>query len=158
MFVYVFGVADVSREKSKLLEYGYSEEQGGKGWNNVASLLIKALHALGWLIRDRCIGNLSIVMDNCGGQNINKMVEKNYFKLAEFMFFVGGHTKNVCDRQLSALKICYHKANVPTMDMLHQVSNELDAVTFCTMSSHIFFDYDDTLNNCYKQFKSGPFK
>ena len=89
------GVADVSGEKSKLLAYGYSEDQGGKGGNNVASLLIKAIEDLGWLIRDRCGGRLSIVMDNCGGQNKNKMVlrlalylvEMKYFKQVEFIYF-----------------------------------------------------------------------
>ena len=163
LFVYVFGVADVSGEKSKLLAYGYSEDQGGKGGNNVASLLIKAIEDLGWLIRDRCGGRLSIVMDNCGGQNKNKMVlrlalylvEMKYFKQVEFIFFVRGHTKNVCDRLFNLLKIRYHKANVYTMDMLHEVCNSLDDVTFFTMSSNVFFYYDDMLNNFYKPFKSG---
>ena len=41
------------------------------------------------------------------------------------------------------------------MDMLHEVCNSLDDVTFFTMSSNVFFDYDDMLNNFYKPFKSG---
>lgn len=86
--IYVFGVADVSGKKSKLLVYGYFEDQGGKGRNNVASLLMKALQDHGWLIKDSCDGRLSIVLDSFGGQNKNKMVlrlalyliEMNYFK------------------------------------------------------------------------------
>ena len=41
------------------------------------------------------------------------------------------------------------------MDMLHEVCNSLDDVTFFTMSSNVFFYYDDMLNNFYKPFKSG---
>jgi hypothetical protein len=95
----------------------------------VASLLIKALEDLGWLIRDRCGGRLSIVMDDCGGQNKNKMVlrlavylvEMNYFKQVEF-FFARGHTKNVCDQLV------------------------------------MFFDYDDMLNNFTNHLKVEPLK
>ena len=43
LFIYVFGIADVSEEKAKLKAYGYSEDQGGKGGNNVASILMQAL-------------------------------------------------------------------------------------------------------------------
>jgi hypothetical protein len=85
----------------------------------VASLLMKVIKDLGWLIPGECGGRLSIVMDNCGGQNKNKMVlrlalylvEKKLFKCVEFIFYIRGHTKNVCDRLFNLLKINYSKAN-----------------------------------------------
>jgi hypothetical protein len=119
LFIYVFGAADVSSDKPKLISYGYHEGQGSKGGNNVASLLMKVIKDLGWLIPGECGGRLSIVMDNCGGQNKNKMVlrlalylvEKKLFKCVEFIFYIRGHTKNVCDRLFNLLKINYSKAN-----------------------------------------------
>jgi hypothetical protein len=44
----------------------------------------------------------------------------------------------VCDQLFNLLKICYHKANVYINDMLHEVCNELDGITFFTMSSNVF--------------------
>ncbi len=42
-----------------------------------------ALRDLGWLVADRCGGRLSIIMDNCSGQNKNKMVLQLVFYLVE---------------------------------------------------------------------------
>jgi hypothetical protein len=38
LFVYVFGIAGVSKDRVQLLAYGYPEGEGSKGGNNVASL------------------------------------------------------------------------------------------------------------------------
>jgi hypothetical protein len=79
-----------------MLAYGYTEDQGGKGGNNVASSILRGLADLGWLKQD-CPGKrLSIIMDNCGGQNKNKYVlhlelflaEVNYFNLVELIFYI----------------------------------------------------------------------
>jgi hypothetical protein len=72
--VNIFGVADVTKKPTKMLAYGYTEGEGGKGGNNVASLVMKALHDLGWIKANRMGKRLSIIMDNCGGQNKNKFV------------------------------------------------------------------------------------
>ncbi len=161
--MYAFGVADLSHEKAKLFVYGYSEDHGGKGGNNVASLLMKVLQDLGLLIADRCGGRLSIIMDNCGGQNKNKMVlqlalylvEMKCFKKVEFIFYVKGHTKNVCDRLFNLLKIRYHKANVYTMDMLSEVCNAMNDISFSHIANDVFFDYDAMLDMFYSNFKPG---
>lgn len=39
--VNVFGIANVCNKPTTILAYGYTEYEGGKGSNNVASLLIK---------------------------------------------------------------------------------------------------------------------
>ena len=65
LFVYVFGMADVAKDRAELLAYGYHEGEGSKGGNNVASLLMPALKELGWRMEDRVGGRLTIVMDNC---------------------------------------------------------------------------------------------
>ncbi len=43
--------------------YGYCEDKGGKGGNNVASLLIKGLHDLGWINDVTTSKQLSIILD-----------------------------------------------------------------------------------------------
>jgi hypothetical protein len=102
-------------------------------------------------------------MDNCGGQNKNKMVlrlalylvERKYFSTVEFIFYIRGHTKNVCDRLFNLLKIWYHKSDVYTMDMLVDVLNLQDDVTFQKTSSTTFKNYDKMLDTFYKNFKPG---
>ena len=163
LFVYVFGIADVSKDRPHLMGYGYHEGEGSKGGNNVASLLIQGLKDLGWLQDDSCGRRLTIAMDNCGGQNKNKMVlrlalylvERKYFSTVEFIFYIRGHTKNVCDRLFNLLKIRYHKSDVYTMDMLVDVLNLQDDVTFQKTSSTTFKNYDKMLDTFYKNFKPG---
>jgi hypothetical protein len=41
-------------EQDQLHAYGYTEDHGAKGGNNVVSLLMKALQDLGWLNEGRC--------------------------------------------------------------------------------------------------------
>jgi hypothetical protein len=85
-----------------MLAYGYMEDKGSKGGNNVASLIIKALHDLDWIKEDGSTGKqLSIILDNCGGQNKNNfvlrlalwLVEWSYFKKVEIIFLYQGAYK-----------------------------------------------------------------
>ena len=116
-----------------------------------------------WIIEGRCAERLSIVMDNCAGQNKNKMVlrlalmlvEVKYFKRVEFIFYVKGHTKNTCDRMFNLLKLRYHASNVYTMDMLHETLNEVEAVTFEIVTSKVFLNLDAHFDKVYKNFKAG---
>ena len=110
--MYCFGVADATHTPERLLAYGYTEGDGAKGGNNVASLMMRALRDLNWLVDGRCGKRLSIIMDNCAGQNKNGhvlrlalwLVELQYFQSVEFIFYVRGHTKNMCDRMFNLLK------------------------------------------------------
>ena len=74
LFVYVFGVVDVSSTPDVLFAYGYREDEGSKGGNNVASLLLQSLRDFGFAINGRTGKQLSIIMDNCSGQNKNRHV------------------------------------------------------------------------------------
>ncbi len=115
--VNVFRIANMCNKPTTMLAYGYTEYEGGKGGNNVASLLLKGLIDLGWLRDDKVGKRLSIVMDNCGGQNKNNfvlcvalwLVELKYFKSVEFIFYIRGHTKNACDRLFNQLKLWWHE-------------------------------------------------
>jgi hypothetical protein len=70
--IYCFGMVDPT--VNKLFAHLYSEGLGKKGGNNVASLIMKTLNHIDILNKDEAGRELSIVMDNCGGQNKNRMV------------------------------------------------------------------------------------
>ncbi len=54
--VNIFGIADATKKPTTMLAYSYTEDQGGKGGNNVASLIVKALRELGWIREDGSTG------------------------------------------------------------------------------------------------------
>jgi hypothetical protein len=155
LFICVFGIADVSEEKAKFQAYGYSKDQGVKGGNNVASLLMQTLRDLGWITAGKCGGQLTIIMDNFGGQNKNKMVlrlalflvESNIFKTVEFIFYIREHTKNICHLLFNLLKIRYHKSSVYTMEMLVEVLNAMDDDTFTYVPTDAFYNYGKMLDH-----------
>jgi hypothetical protein len=74
LFVYVFGVVDASSSPEVLYAYGYREDDGAKGGNNVASLLLQSLRDFGFIMDNRTGSRLSIIMDNCSSQNKNRHV------------------------------------------------------------------------------------
>jgi hypothetical protein len=161
--VNVFGLADVTRAPTTMHAYGYSEDRGGKGGNNVASLLLKGLHDLGW-IHDGTTGKqLSIILDNCGGQNKNNyvlrlalwLVERSYFHKVDIIFYIRGHTKNACDRLFNQLKKRYHRQQIFTMGQLSDVLNSSPNVHFQEVQADDFFDYGDMLDHFYKKFPNG---
>ena len=85
--VNIFGVTNLTFKLTKMMAYGYTEAEGGKGSNNVASLIMKALEDFGWLIQGRPAKQLSIVMDNCGGQNKNNNVLRLALFLVDLKYF-----------------------------------------------------------------------
>ena len=102
----LFGIVDCSLEGGKLHVYPYHEGMGKKDCDNVASLFMLFLKQKGWLKDDFAGKVLMLITDNCGGQNKNNnilwlavyLVKSGYFKKVECLFFVAGHTKNVCNR------------------------------------------------------------
>eukprot|EP00957_Ditylum_brightwellii_P029800 2254075-Ditylum_brightwellii.AAC.2 len=73
-----FGIVDPSDEslKERLYAFVYHEGEGEKGGNNVASLIMKflGLPENNLLSETKTGGELTIIMDNCAGQNKNRMV------------------------------------------------------------------------------------
>jgi hypothetical protein len=70
--------------------YTYGEDEGNKGPNNVASLLMQDLHSRGWLQDDDPSPSLTIIFDKCGGQNKNNVVLIILAYLFERGFFLEG--------------------------------------------------------------------
>ena len=71
--IFVLGVVDCNSKKDHLHAYMYTEAEGGKGGNLVASMIMKYLFDRG-LLDGQQRYKLIIVMENCSGQNKNKMV------------------------------------------------------------------------------------
>ncbi len=78
-----------------------------------------------------------------------------FFNKVEFIFYLRGHTKNVCDRLFNLLKLRYHKSNVYTMEILVEVLNMMDDITFTHAPSDVFYNFDKMLDIFYKNFKPG---
>lgn len=166
--VNVFGIVDCSVQGGALSAHVYTEGQGKKGGNNVASLLLKELSVVQGLID---IGNppvdpikeLNIIMDNCGGQNKNNMVlrlaaylvEMKYFMKVNFIFYIVGHTKNACDRWFNTLKKTYRRSNVYTMEQLLEVMKTNENINVNDVTESDFKDFDKFLNQFYKKLESG---
>lgn len=162
--VFIFGITDVSCTPEVLHACGYTEDQGLKGGNNVASLIMHTLQHLGWL---RGGGKkLSIVMDNCAGQNKNNsvlrlallLVELQFFKTVEFIFYVRGHTKNVCDRMFNLLKKRFTPAQVYSVDQLILLLNAEHNVNYNQVTSDVFYNYSTLLSMFYKNMEAGTVK
>ena len=127
-FVSVFQMSQGKHKtRPQLFAHCYQEGEGGKGSDNVASLILQALHDQGFIKLDDN-GNpihscqLTIAADNCSSQNKNNMViqlvpwlvEKGFYEEMELLFYVHGHTKNVCDHMFNQLKAGFHNHNIYT--------------------------------------------
>ena len=121
--IYLFGIVSPSKKKDTLLCQYYTEGEGAKGGNNVASMLWNNLKHSGFVDKSKdegALGEYVMIMDNCGGQNKNRMVirfllmltEIGIFKKASNVYLVRGHTKNACDRMFMLLKQHFHYKNV----------------------------------------------
>ena len=92
----------------------YTEAEGGKGGNLVASMIMKYLFDRG-LLDGRQQYELTIIMDNVSRQNKNKMVIrlapyltiKKHFEKVLILFLVAGHTENIANRLINLLKKDY---------------------------------------------------
>ena len=139
----------------------YSEKEGDKGSNNVASLIMKTLTNLNVLRDGEAGGKLTIFFDNCAGQNKNNtvlllvpyLIECGYFKTVEFVFLVVGHTKNACDCLYNSLKSIYRDKNIWHYPQLLEVLDHSHTVTIYPTTSTDFFDWCKHLIKYYTELK-----
>ena len=162
-----FGLADVGKTGAqKLKAYIYHEGQAAKGGNVVASLLFKYLTEQFF---DKDKGprkEITIIMDNCAGQNKNRMVlrliillvELGYYKRVNCLFLVVGHTKNACDRFFNLLKLKYRQSNVYSMDDLLKVLSTCEAIEPEALAEGDIKDFDSFERKIYKVTLQGSSK
>ena len=101
---------------------------------------------------------LTIVFNNCTGQNKNNtviklvpyLVETKYFQEVEFLFLVVGHTKNACDRYFNQLKTIPRKTNTYTMDELLNKLAFCEEVSIWESKSEHFLNWGKHLGDFYK--------
>jgi len=165
--VFCFGASNMGHKDHFLHAYIYQEGEAKKGGNNVASLLVK--HLVDEQFIDSTQGpckELSIVMDNCGGQNKNCMVlqlallfvELGWYKKVNFIFLIAGHTQNSCDRLFNILKLKYQESDVFSIEGkggLIELLNECNLVHAVHATKLDFKDYDKFLDQIYKNMSVG---
>ena len=157
----MFGIVSTHTEKDSLLCQYFKEGDGAKGGNNVASMLWNKFKLCGFVNDSESkgpLGEYNLVMDNCGGQNKNRMVIRLFLMMAELKIFkkvnliclVCGHTKNACDRMFMLLKQFFHYKNLYTMKQLNDNPNKNRGVEAIELSSDVFFDFDKMLDKFYQ--------
>merc|ERR1712032_1695723 len=162
MTVPAFGIVDCNSKDNHLYAYIYSEKEGRKGGNDVASLIMKYLKDRGYL-DGKTRMKLSIVCDNCTGQNKNDvvnrlapyLVEAGHFQKVSFVFFVAGHTKNDAYKRFNNLKSVYNVSNSYTMQQLVETCNISQFVTAVEVDHTVFFNYGKFFDSIYNKFQSG---
>ena len=102
--IYLFGIVSSYKRKDSLLCQYFTEGEGAKGGNNVASMLwnnFKINDFINISSTQGPLGEYYMVMDNCGGQNKNRMVIRFFLMMCELqilkkagnLYLVRGHTK-----------------------------------------------------------------
>ena len=133
----------------------------------MASLLVQNLIDHSWVDDEKGPRKeLTIMMDNCAGQNKNNMVirlalllsEWNYYTKVNIAFYIAGHTKNSCDRLFNVLKQTYRKTNIYTMEQMLEELNKNRLVTAVQALEANIADYNAFEDKVYKQLVSGTIK
>ena len=158
----IFGVVDCCLKEDHLHAYVYDESEGKKGGSNVCSLLMKHFHERNLLNSTDPYKELVLIMDNCSGQNKNKMVlrlvvylvEKGYFASVTFAFLIVGHTKNPCDRLFNLAKLTYRKSNCYTHEEFMEKIGENQHVSAYPVTAADMKDYNKFFDVLYGDFKA----
>eukprot|EP00536_Pseudo-nitzschia_multiseries_P011867 jgi/Psemu1/30335/gm1.30335_g len=108
-------------------------------------------------------GELTVLMDNCGDQNQNNhvlhlanlLVEAGYFKKANFMFYVVGHTKNCADPWFNMMKRDYQNQNLYTFEQLRKALGTNERITIHSVKDGDFKHYKWLEDLFYKDLKTG---
>ena len=162
--IYCFGVANVGKTVHDLRAYIFQEGQAKKGGDTVASLLYRHIKDCGLIdVSKGARKELTIVMDNCGGQNKNRMVlrlallfvDLGFYKQVNCLFLVAGHTKTSCDRLFHVLKIAYRRQNVVAMKHLIEVLNTCQYVTAVQVNDGDIKHFEKFENTIYKGIATG---
>ena len=160
MSIFCFGVCNAIN--NELTAYVYDESEGAKGGNNVASLVIDYVKT-NFVHDDKApMKELNIIMDNCAGQNKNRMVirtaayimEAGMFSKVNLIFLIKGHTKNMCDRMFNTMKRNYARRNVYTKEETYRILDLEDSVEVVPAGGK-FMDWDSEFDQIYKRPKSG---
>lgn len=150
--------------------YVYSERKGGKGPNEVTSMIHHTLYHYG-LFNDafsdstvalQGVRTVTVWCDNCGGQNKNSyivwyllfLVQSGIVREAQLKFFQKGHTKNACDRGFGSVKkhlareSCWNMAGL--VEAVSASATSSNAINL-DLKEHPFWDFKTGLAPRYKK-------
>jgi hypothetical protein len=159
----LFGLVDLSTSPNKMNCYTYSEDEGKKGANNVASLLMSELKSRGWLRYNEPANSLTVICVNLRGKKKNNVVlrlapyfvEKGLFEKVTIAFYVRFHTKSARGRLFNQFKLGYYKHNLYTVYQVIKVLNSKPNVTANETDSHHFLDYEKMFDKLYHKLEAG---
>ena len=159
----VFGIVDCSIFGGKLSAHVYDEGIGKKGGNNVTSMLVNEFKRLNIMRENETGKELTVIMDNCAGQNKNRivlrlatyLVEAEYFEKVSFVFYIVGHTKNACDRWFNMLKKTYRRSNIYSFEQLTKSMETHNNINVTVTKASDFQDWDRFWDSIYKRFVGG---
>eukprot|EP00835_Amoeboradix_gromovi_P001932 NODE_99_length_20944_cov_0.552746.p4 type:complete len:294 gc:universal NODE_99_length_20944_cov_0.552746:8306-7425(-) len=153
--VSLFGIHNETR--SRQLNYIYREDQGKKGSNNVASMLVDYIHRL----PKSEIKHLILFADNCAGQNKNNTIVKllcwlcltNVCETITLKFMIKGHTKFLPDSCFGHNKKKYAAQNVFGIEQIKEIISDSSTVNECIIfPSRRFKDYRSKLDNFFQRY------
>jgi hypothetical protein len=106
---------------------------------------------------------LTIIMENYSGQNKNNVVlhlypcliEMNYFRTVDFVFYMRRHTKNACDRLFDEMNIRFHKDQAQSYRVALEIFDEQPNVHIIDATEEVFKDFDRSLDWFYSTFDNG---
>eukprot|EP00536_Pseudo-nitzschia_multiseries_P006898 jgi/Psemu1/16408/gm1.16408_g len=130
----ILGIVDCSLEGGSLDAFAYHEGNGGKGGDNVASMIVMLLKHKGWMKENEVGGELTVLMDNCGGQNKNNHV----LRLANLLVEAG-----------------YFKKNLYTCEQLRKALGTNERITLHSINDGDFKHYKRLEDLFYKDLKTG---
>jgi hypothetical protein len=149
----LLGIIDCQGEKEILHACTYSQEEGGKGGNNVVSHIMKHLQEQG-LLDGKRQKQLNIDMDNCPGQNKNNFVLRlgPYLQEKEYFVQVNSYSWSSGTPRMSLIvsSRLYRKQNVFTMGMLLEAMKHEQVIAY-NVDWQEFKDWDKYLNRIYKK-------
>ena len=123
--------------------FTWSEFEGRKGMNNIASCLLRWLNYKEYYSqsygKNHKMPGISILFDNCGSNNnnnlmirfMNTMKEWELFGTDNFNLYKKGHTKNYCDCTFNSIKVQYRRQNVLTFEKFFEnfnTSNNVEVI------------------------------
>lgn len=171
--LYLFGVTDNSRSyigddnegHDFMQAYIWHKKDGDRGANNITSCLLNDYKRRGFFSKPN-FGSLTVIADNCGGQNKNQdvlrfhlwLVEAGIFPSVKVVFLVKGHTKNACDRLFNLLKLNYHNRNIFTFKCMVKHLNTNVHVDVTPLFPDNFFDFHTVFNRYYRKLGTGGTK
>jgi hypothetical protein len=162
--VLLFGIVDNAPMdgKERMDAFIWREFEGDRGANNIVSCLVKFFKMKIFFSAPN-YDELTLIADNCGGQNKNRVMIRFITWLAEIRvfpkitlhFLVKGHTKNSADRCFNLLKHTYRNSNIYTYDELYDVLNRNQYVNVIKMEPNEFQDHDSWQDTMYRATDSG---